>query len=152
MTSRDLQPEPVIATEQEQTKLAKLEELLSLPQEGKTTPQPRFCTSTDEEVELPESVMHLLRQLVHQLVLGKGVLITTFHQPLTIWEAATLLNVQSKDIEHLLDTGTMPFSEAGILRRIRFEDLMAYKTQQTELRWQELTERTPMSQPFKSGE
>ncbi|HEY9610282.1 excisionase family DNA-binding protein [Allocoleopsis sp.] len=152
MTSRDLQPEPVVATEQEQTRLAKLEELLSLPQEGKTTPRPRLCTSTDQEVELPESVMHLLRQLVHQLVLGKGVLITTFHQPLTIWEAATLLNVQSKDVEQLLDTGTIPFSQAGMLRRIRFEDLMAYRTQQTELRWQDLAERTLMSQPSKSGE
>jgi excisionase family DNA binding protein len=152
MTSRDFQPEPVVATKQEQTKLAKLEELLSLPQEGKTTPLPRLCTSTNEEVELPESVMHLLRQLVHQLVLGKGVLITTFHQPLTLWEAATLLNVQLKDVEQLLDTETIPCTQAGMLRRIRFEDLMAYKKQQTELRWQELAERTPMSQPSQSGE
>ncbi len=152
MASIDFQPEPVVATKQERTKLAKLEDILSLPEEGQTNSLPRLCTSTHEEVELPESVMHLLRQLVHQLVLGKGVLITTFHQPLTLWEAATLLNIHLKDVEQLLDTGIIPCTQAGMLRRIRFEDLMAYKKQQTELRWQELAERTPMSQPSQSGE
>lgn len=152
MASNDFQPEPIVATEQEQTQLAKLDEILSIPIEGEMASLPRLCSSTGEQVELPESVFHLLRQLVHQLLLSKGVALTTFHQPLTIWEAATLLNVQSKDIEQLLDTGTIPFSEAGMRRRIRVEDLMIYKKQQTQLRRQEFAERTPISQEFNPGE
>jgi excisionase family DNA binding protein len=145
------QPEPMLATEQEHSTLVKLEELLNLPHQGENALLPKLYTSTGEEIELPESVFHLLRQLVHQLVLGKGVAITTFHQPLTIWEAATLLNVQLKELEQLLDTGVIPYSHTGMLRRIRFEDLMAYKQQQAELRWQELAQRTPMSQDSQAG-
>lgn len=145
MASSEFQPEPIIATEQEQSKFAKLEELLHLSNEDEKTPLPRLCTSTGEEVELPESLFHLLRQLLHQLMLGKGVAIITFHQPLTLREAATLLNIHLKEVEQLLDTGTIPFSEAGMLRRIRFEDLMAYKQQQAQQRWQELAEKTPIS-------
>ncbi|HEY9830348.1 MAG TPA: excisionase family DNA-binding protein [Stenomitos sp.] len=152
MASNDFQPEPIVATEQEQTQLAKLDEILSIPIEGKIASLPRLCTATGEQVELPESVFHLLRQLVHQLLLSKGVTLTTFHQPLTIWEAAALLNVQSQEIEQLLDTGTIPFSQAGMRRRIRFEDLMTYKKQQAQLRRQEFAERTPINPEFKPGE
>jgi excisionase family DNA binding protein len=150
MASSDFQPEPMIATEQERSTLVKLEDLLNLPHEGENTLLPKLHTSTGEEIELPESVFHLLRQLVHQLVLGKGVAITTFHQPLTIWEAATLLNIPLKELEQLLDTGAIPCSHTGMLRRIRFEDLMAYKQQQAELRWQELAQRTSMNQDFQA--
>lgn len=152
MASNDFQPEPIVATEQEQTQLAKLDEILSIPIEGEMASFPRLCSSTGEQVELPESVFHLLRQMVHQLLLSKSVTITTFHQPLTIWEAATLLNVQSKEVEQLLDTGTIPFSQAGMRRRIRVEDLMTYKKQQAQLRRQEFVERTPISQEFKPRE
>lgn len=152
MASNDFQPEPIVATEQEQSQLAKLDEILSIPIEGEMASLPRLCSSTGEQVELPESVFHLLRQMVHQLLLSKSVTITTFHQPLTIWEAATLLNVQSKELEQLLDTGTIPFSQAGMRRRIRVEDLMMYKKQQAQLRRQEFAERTPISQEFKPGE
>ena len=150
MASSDFQPEPMIATEQERSTLVKLEDLLNLPHEGENTLLPKLHTSTGEEIELPESVFHLLRQLVHQLVLGKGVAITTFHQPLTIWEAATLLNIPLKELEQLLDTGAIPCSHTGMLRRIRFEELMAYKQQQAELRWQELAQRTSMNQDFQA--
>jgi excisionase family DNA binding protein len=153
MASSDLQTESAVATQQEQSKLAKLEELLTpLPNQGEKSPIPRLCTSTGEELELPESVFHLLRQVVHQLVLGKGVTITTFHQPLTIWEAASFLNVQATDVEQILDEGTIPFSHTGMRRRIQFEDLMAYKQQQAKVRSQELAQRTPRSQKCHSSE
>lgn len=153
MTSSDFQTESAVATKQEQSQLAKLEELLTpLPNQGEQPLIPRLCTSMGEEVELPESVFHLLRQLVHQLALGKGVTITTFHQPLTIWEAATLLNVQATDVEQILDEGAIPFSQSGMRRRIQFEDLMAYKQQQAKLRSQELAERTPTRQKPAPGE
>lgn len=141
MASSDFSPEPLVATEQEQSKLAKIEELLNLDQGEKAWP-PQLVAPTGEAVELPEPIFNLLRQVVHQLILGKGVAITTFHQPLTIWEAATLLNVQSKEMEQLLDKGVIPCTKAGVLRRIRFEDLMDYRNKQFEQRRQDLAERT----------
>jgi excisionase family DNA binding protein len=147
MTGSDFQPEPIVATDREQSQLTKLEDLLlNVNGNEEKTQLPRLVSPVGEEVELPESVCRLLRQLVHQLLLGKGVKIGTFHQPLTIWEAADLLNVRSQDIEQLLDDGVIPFSQGGMMRRIQFEDLMAYRDQKVEKRRQEGVEQTPMNQ------
>lgn len=141
MASSDLSPEPIVAREHEQAELAKIEELLNLDEGEKAWPL-QLVAPTGEAVELPKPVFNLLRQVVHQLLLGKGVTITTFHQPLTIWEAATLLNVPSKEMEQLLDKGVIPCTKSGVLRRIRFEDLMSYRNKQFEQRRQDLAERT----------
>jgi excisionase family DNA binding protein len=147
MAGSDFQPEPIVAKDQEQSQLAKLEDLLlNLRVNEETSQLPRLVSSTGEEVELPESICRVMRQLVHQLLLGKGVKIATFHQPLTIWEAADLLNVRSQEIEQLLDDGVIPFSQAGMMRRIQFEDLMAYSDQKTQIRRQGTVEQTPTNQ------
>lgn len=147
MAGSDFKPEPIVAKDQEQSQLAKLEDLLlNLCGNEETSQLPRLVSSTGEEVELPESVCRVMRQLVHQLLLGKGVRIATFHQPLTIWEAADLLNVRSQEIEQLLDDGVIPFSQAGMMRRIQFEDLMAYSDRKTQSRRQGTVEQTPTNQ------
>lgn len=62
---------------------------------------------------------------MHQLAKGNGVIIDTFHQPLTIWEAAGFLNIRWQDLEQLLDKGEIPFTPVGKFRRIQFEDAIA---------------------------
>ncbi len=66
--------------------------------------------------------------------------ISTFSQPVPIWEAAGLLNVKWPHLEKLLDEGEITFTGVGIERRIQFDDLMAYKKKWDELRRQALEE------------
>lgn len=145
MALSDLKPEPIVATEEEHSALVKLEQFLNLPGNGTHRQRLRVVDSSGEEIELPESVIGLLRQLVPQLAQGKGVTISTFHQPLTIEEAAALLNFPKQHMVKLLNDGEIPFSGEGIKRRIQFADLMDYKKAWEGLRHEAIVEIAQMS-------
>jgi len=142
MTANDLKVEPIVASKQQQLELAKLEHFLNVF----TEEMPILASKTGEQIELPEPVFRLIVQAVHQLAKGNGIIIETFHQPLTIWEAAGFLNIRWQDLEQLLDQGEIPFTPVGKFRRVQFEDVMAYKQKQERLRQEALTEIVRISE------
>ena len=146
MTASDLKLEPIVATELEISALVKLEELLNIPGNGNRLQLPRIVSPEGEEIELPESVFRLMCQLVPQLAQGKGVMSWTFHQPLTTWEAASLVDVPRQHLIQLLNDGEIPSTGMGWERKIQFNDLMAYKKKRDELRREALTEIVRISE------
>jgi excisionase family DNA binding protein len=115
---------PVIATEQERPNLEKVDKFFMQQVEASF---PKLVSSSGEEIELPEPVFHLLRQLVHDLAQGNTVMIVPGHRELTTQEAADLLNVSRQYLVEVLKAGDIPFTLVGTHRRIRFDDLMEYK-------------------------
>lgn len=83
-----------------------------------------------EEVELPNVIFKLLQQTVSYLAQGKAVKLIPVGMELTTQEAADLLNVSRPHLVKLIDEGKIPCKKVGTHRRIRFQDLMAYKTKQ----------------------
>ena len=141
--------EPIVASECERSDLAKLEHLLNLLNNGQQNRKLQIIDpETGDRILLPDSIFHLLRQVVHQFDQGKGVIIETFHQPLTINEAAYLLNVSRQHLEKLLAQGEIPFTEGEIMPLIQFEDIMAYKKQWEELRQQKLADIVQISEEY----
>lgn len=67
-------------------------------------------------------------------------------QELTTQEAADLLNVSRPFLIKLLEQGEIPYIKVGSHRRIRFEDLIAYKQQRDLKRRQSLKELIHFSQ------
>lgn len=116
---------PIIPTEQELPNIEKVDKFLMQQVEASL---PRLTSSSGEEVELPEPVFHLLRQLVHDLAQGNTVMIVPGHRELTTQEAADLLNVSRQYLVEVLKAGDIPFTLVGTHRRIRFDDLMEYKS------------------------
>jgi hypothetical protein len=85
--------EPIVAPENEKADLAKLAQILNLLNNGHSDRKLQILDGeTGETIPLPQCILQLLRQVVDQFNQGKGVILETFHQPLTINEAAYLLN------------------------------------------------------------
>lgn len=78
---------------------------------------------------LPRQALALLRDLLVEMAQGNAVTIVPTHAEMTTQEAANILNVSRPHLVKLLEEGTIPFSKTGTHRRIRYQDLMAYRVQ-----------------------
>ena len=61
---------------------------------------------------------------------GNAVKVVPIHAELTTQEAADMLNVSRPHLVKLLESGALAFHKTGKHRRIRFADLMVFKTEQ----------------------
>ncbi len=80
---------------------------------------------------LPRQALALLRDLLVEMAQGNAVTIVPTHAVLTTQEAANILNVSRPHLVKLLEEGAIPFSKTGTHRRIRYQDLIAYRNQRT---------------------
>ena len=68
-----------------------------------------------------------LRQLLTEIGQGNAVSIIPIHAELTTQEAADVLNVSRPFLVQLLEKGDMPSHKIGTHRRVRYQDVIAYK-------------------------
>lgn len=79
------------------------------------------------QLKLPPKVLRLFAEMLGSLAQGKAVAIMPKELDVTTQEAAMFLNVSRPYLVRLLDQGKIPFHKVGTHRRIRFEDVVAYK-------------------------
>lgn len=80
-----------------------------------------------DEIELPGPLYEALRRAAHLLAQDEAVVIAPLHKQLTTNEAADFLGISRQYLYHLLDRDEIPFTMVGTHRRIRLDDLVAYK-------------------------
>lgn len=78
-------------------------------------------------VHVPVSALHLLLDALAEIGEGNAVRIISIHAELTTQEAADVLNVSRPFLVQLLERGEVPFHKIGTHRRIRYQDVIAYK-------------------------
>jgi len=105
----------------------------------------------DERVELPPAAVEGLRVVVDALRLGQSVTFVSLGRDLTSQEAADMLRVSRPHLIKLLDRGEIPFDRVGTHRRIRLEDVLAYRERRDAEREAALTELTRLSEELPGG-
>ena len=81
----------------------------------------------ERPIELPAAAVSLLRNVLEAMASGRSVTIIPDNAELTTVQAADVLNVSRPYLIKLLDEKAIPHRKVGTHRRIRMEDVMAYK-------------------------
>jgi excisionase family DNA binding protein len=139
-----LDHQPITAREEDRPNLIKLEDLLEHLEPSTISSQ--IISTSGEAIDLPQPVLNLLRQMVHELLQGNSVTIVPIHKELTTQEAADILNISRQYLVELLEAQAIPYSKVGTHRRIRFGDLMNYKNDRDAKRREGLSQMTKKSQ------
>ncbi len=100
----------------------------------------------DEIVDLPTPAVRLLREILDRMAHGKGVALTSLHAELTTRQAAELLQVSRTHLVQLLDEGRIPCRMVGSHRRVRAEDILAWRRETESRRREALDELTARDQ------
>lgn len=104
-----------------------------------------------EAVVVPASAVRLLLRLLTEMSQGHAVTLIPTDAELTTQQAADLLNVSRPYVVKLLDAGRIPSRAVGRYRKVRFDDLMAYKRTEDEARLKALDELTALDQELGLG-
>ena len=95
----------------------------------KNRPLKLKVTDADQEqpIELPPGAVLLLMDILEAMAAGRGITLIPENAELTTVQAADVLNVSRPFLIKLLEEKARPCRKVGAHRRIRMEDVMAYK-------------------------
>lgn len=100
---------------------------------------------------LPRAVKGLLALLLTEMSQGNAVTLIPIHAEMTTQEAADYLNVSRPYLVKLLEEGDIAYHKVGSHRRVRFQDLKAYKDRLAVERSKTLDDLTALSQDLGLG-
>jgi excisionase family DNA binding protein len=105
----------------------------------------------EEVVVIPMPAFRLLTDILMQMARGNAVTLMPIQTELTTQQAADILNVSRPFLIGLINDNKIPCRKVGTHRRIRLEDLMAYKQEVDRQRLQVLEELAREAQELGMG-
>jgi excisionase family DNA binding protein len=95
---------------------------------------------------VPLPALEAMLDVLKHLADGAAVQVIHVDQELTTQEAAELLNVSRPFLVRLLDEGKLAYRKVGTRRRLRLEEVLAFKAQHADYRRQVLDNMTAQAQ------
>jgi excisionase family DNA binding protein len=108
-------------------------------------------TGAVRTVRIPTTALRLLLDVLTEIGQGNAVSIIPIHAELTSQEAADVLNVSRPFLVQLLERGDIPFHKTGTHRRVRYQDVIAYKERIDAQRRKALDELAAQAQDLNMG-
>ena len=120
---------PVAAPPEQQAQVAALaralEEMAQAPK--RRAPKCQLVGPNGEATTIPESVFYVLERVAEVMARGDSITVVPVGKEVTTQQAADLLNVSRQYLVRLLDERRLPFRKTGKHRRLRIEDVLAFK-------------------------
>jgi excisionase family DNA binding protein len=138
--------EPVHAPRADRADIAKLSTALHAQLERAAAPTCRLVGPGGQTLDLPAAVFHVLVRVVEILDRGDAITVVPVGKEMTTQQAADLLNVSRQYLVRLLDDGRIPYTRTGKHRRLRIEDVLAFKEQRDRERDAQLDAIAAMTQ------
>jgi len=111
----------------------------------------RLIAPDGETTEIPESVFHELQLVVQSMARGQTITLMPHDKDLTTQEAANLLRVSRPHLIKLLDQDAIPHHKVGTHRRMRIDDVLAYRSKRDTTRREKLDELIRISEELPGG-
>jgi excisionase family DNA binding protein len=141
---------PVAAPPEQQAQVAALsramENMLQAPK--RRAPKCQLVGPNGRATSIPESVFYVLERVAEVMARGDAITVVPVGKEVTTQQAADLLNVSRQYLVRLLDEGRIPFRKTGKHRRLRIEDVLAFKEQRDKDRRAGLRELSRLTQEF----
>ena len=116
--------EPVRAPNEDQAEIAELSTVLHSPARDRHFD---LIGPDGERHRIPQAVIYGLARIAEVLARGDALTIVPVGAVMTTQQAADLLNVSRQYLVRLLDGGKLPYDRTGKHRRLKIEDVLAYK-------------------------
>jgi excisionase family DNA binding protein len=113
--------------------------------------KPYLLGPDGERIELPASALEALKVVIEAMAEGRSITLVPCDKELTSQEAAHMLNVSRPHLIKLLDRGELPSHRVGTHRRIRLEDVLAYRDRRDADREAALGELARLSEELPGG-
>lgn len=126
----------VVPTEDDSAAASSLVKVLNAAEES------HALVSPSASVILPGTILTILSQVAELLAAGRAVAIVPVDTELTTREAADLLGISRPTLIKLLEQNEIPYTRPHSSRRIRLDEVLAFKERRTRKRRALLAEMT----------